>query len=56
VHHGSFDAFQQIHTALLRWVEANNYRIVGPYREIYIQGGNNSNDATAEIQYPVEKG
>lgn len=56
VHHGSFDAFQQIHAVLLQWVEANDYRIVGPYREIYIQGGDNSNDATAEIQYPVEKG
>jgi DNA-binding transcriptional MerR regulator len=56
VHHGNFDDFPQAHTALLKWIEANDYRIVGPYREIYIQGGNNSTDSTTEIQYPVEKG
>lgn len=56
VHHGNFDDFPQAHTALHKWIEANDYRIIGPYREIYIHGGNNSTDATTEIQYPVEKG
>ena len=57
VHHGDFDDFTQGHTALLKWVEANGYRIVGPYREIYIShdADDMSNTAT-EIQYPVEKG
>lgn len=57
VHHGDFDNFTQGHTALLKWVEANGYRIVGPYREIYISHDhNNMNDSATEIQYPVEKG
>ena len=57
VHHGDFEDFTQGHTALVKWIEANNYRIVGAYREIYIahDDADLSNSAT-EIQYPVEKG
>lgn len=57
VHHGNFEDFTQGHTVLLKWIEANGYRIVGPYREIYLQHDSSdmSNTAT-EIQYPVEKG
>lgn len=56
VHHGDFDDFTQGHTALLKWIEANGYRIVGPYREVYIKHHhNNLTDTTTEIQFPVEK-
>jgi DNA-binding transcriptional MerR regulator len=55
VHHGEFEDFTQGHTALLQWVEANGYRIVGPYREIYISHQPNMADSATEIQYPVEK-
>jgi DNA-binding transcriptional MerR regulator/effector-binding domain-containing protein len=56
VHHGAFEDFLQGHTALLKWVEDNGYRISGPYREIYINhDSNNMNQSTTEIQYPVEK-
>jgi len=56
VHHGAFENFTQLHTALHQWVEANQYQIVGPYREIYINHDpqDMSNSAT-EIQYPVAK-
>jgi len=38
------------------WIDANGYRIVGPYREIYIKHDNAStSDSTTEIQFPVEK-
>ena len=56
VHHGEFENFRQIHLALLKWIEANDYQIVGPYREIYINHDpGNMNEAATEIQYPVEK-
>jgi DNA-binding transcriptional MerR regulator len=56
VHHGAFENFVQLHATLLEWVEANGYRIVGPYREIYIQHQQDDmTDSTTEVQYPVEK-
>jgi effector-binding domain-containing protein len=56
VHHGSFEEFTQGHAALLEWIDANGYRIVGPYREIYIKHEkNNLSDTITEIQFPVEK-
>lgn len=55
VHHGDFEDFTQGHTALLKWIEANGYQIVGPYREIYIKEDPNTGESTTEIQYPVEK-
>jgi DNA-binding transcriptional MerR regulator len=56
VHHGDFKEFTQGHAALLEWIDANGYRIVGPYREIYIKHEkDNLADTITEIQFPVEK-
>jgi len=56
VHHGAFENFKQEHLALLTWIEANGYRIAGPYREIYINHNRaNMAESATEIQYPVEK-
>ena len=56
VHHGDFADFTQGHAALLEWVDANDYRIVGPYRELYLKHDKSDlSDSTTEIQYPVEK-
>ena len=56
VHHGDFEDFTQGHAALLEWIDANGYRIVGPYREIYIRHEKDKlSDSTTEIQFPVEK-
>jgi DNA-binding transcriptional MerR regulator len=54
VHHGDFENFTQGHTALLTWIESSGYRMIGPYREIYIQHDPTGESAT-EIQYPVEQ-
>jgi DNA-binding transcriptional MerR regulator len=56
VHHGEFESFTQLHGALLSWIEANGYRIAGPFCEIYIahDQGDKAGSAT-EIQYPVER-
>jgi DNA-binding transcriptional MerR regulator len=56
VHQGNFEEFTQGHAALLEWIDANEYKIVGPYREIYIKcEKGNLADTTTEIQFPVEK-
>jgi len=56
VHQGDFEDFTQGHAALLEWIDANGYKLVGPYREIYIKHDKvNLSDSTTEIQYPVEK-
>jgi DNA-binding transcriptional MerR regulator len=56
VHHGEFEDFTQGHAALLEWIDANGYRIAGPYREIYIRHEKSDlSDSTTEIQFPVEK-
>jgi DNA-binding transcriptional MerR regulator len=53
VHHGVFEEFTQLHPALLRWIDANGYRVAGPSREIYIQ--HDAGNSVTEVQYPVEK-
>jgi effector-binding domain-containing protein len=56
VHQGNFEDFTQGHAALLEWIDANGYKIVGPYREIYITHDKGKrSDSTTEIQFPVEK-
>ncbi|HKZ68695.1 MAG TPA: MerR family transcriptional regulator [Anaerolineales bacterium] len=56
VHQGNFDNFTQGHLALLKWIEANGYRVVGPFREIYHKHDHkNLNDTITEVQMPVEK-
>jgi effector-binding domain-containing protein len=56
VHQGNFEDFQQGHAAILEWIDANGYQIVGPYREIYIKHDRNAlSDSTTEVQFQVEK-
>ena len=60
IHHGSNDALIQAFNALLKWIEGNNYQILGANREIYWQPKiTDSNfveatdNLTIEIQFPV---
>ena len=56
VHHGDFSNFTQTHVALLKWIETNDYRVSGPFREIYLKHDPDDwSDSTTEVQYPVEK-
>jgi DNA-binding transcriptional MerR regulator len=59
VHHGSYDTIGEAHEAILMWIEANGYRIVGPDRELnlYHTMPIRLDDPSyiTEIQYPVEK-
>jgi DNA-binding transcriptional MerR regulator len=60
VHHGPFQTLSQAYTALLKWIEANGYRVSGPCREVYLtpaQNGRQDDPQTVtEILFPVEKG
>jgi len=56
VHHGDFEDFTQLHTAILQWTEANGYEPVGGYREIYIMHNpDDYSDSTTEVQFPVKR-
>jgi DNA-binding transcriptional MerR regulator/predicted transcriptional regulator YdeE len=59
VHHGSYHTIGEAHEAILKWIDANGYRIVGPDREmnLYHTMPIRLDDPSyvTEIQYPVEK-
>lgn len=59
VHHGSYNTIGQAHEAVLKWIEANGYHVVGPDREINLYNKTpirlDDPSYVTEIQYPVEK-
>ncbi|MCE1247700.1 MAG: MerR family transcriptional regulator [Firmicutes bacterium] len=59
IHHGTYDTLIKSYDILMKWIEQNEYQIVGPVRESYIQlvgfGASTEKDCITEIQFPVEK-
>ena len=59
VHHGSYNTIGEAHEAILTWIEANEYQIAGPDREINLYHTMpirlDDPSYVTEIQYPVEK-
>jgi effector-binding domain-containing protein len=59
IHQGAYEGFSQAYTAIMGWINANGYRVAGPYREIYLRGpgpqATDPNTYVTEIQVPVEK-
>jgi effector-binding domain-containing protein len=59
IHQGSYENFSHAYTAIMGWINANGYRVAGPYREIYLRGPGpqavNPDTYVTEIQVPVEK-
>jgi DNA-binding transcriptional MerR regulator len=59
VHHGSYNTIGEAHEAILTWIEANGYRIVGPDRELNLYHTMpirlDDPSYVTELQYPVEK-
>jgi effector-binding domain-containing protein len=53
----SYDTSNQAYAALISWIEANGYKIIGSKREVYIIGGNEQNNESyvTEIQFPVTR-
>lgn len=58
-HSGPIEKLQDTYNTILKWVEENGYRIVGPTREIYHKGigeaGVGPQECLIEIQFPVRK-
>lgn len=59
VHYGSYNTIGAAHKAILGWVEANGYRIVGPDREVYLYNNMpirlDDPSYVTELQYPVQR-
>jgi effector-binding domain-containing protein len=57
VYKGPFEHIGDAYNALMRWIEANNYHMVGPTREIYMTDPAKSapKDYVTEVQAPVTK-
>ena len=59
VHKGPFITIGEANTAILKWIEANDYRIIGPTREVYLRpavnGSQTDPETVTEIQFPIEK-
>ncbi len=59
VHHGAYATINDAYQAVLKWIEANGYRIAGPSREVYLHNTMpiRQDDASyvTEVQFPVEK-
>lgn len=56
VRRGPWDDFTPAYQALMQWIQTNTYQIVGPNREIYVQGpetGVPPEEYIVEIQFPV---
>jgi predicted transcriptional regulator YdeE len=57
-HRGGYDGLPEAYNALMTWTEANGYQIVGPNRNVYLQGPDPSLDPASyvtEVQFPVER-
>jgi effector-binding domain-containing protein len=67
IHAGPFVTIGEAYEAVMKWIDANGYRMVGPSREVYVRpsapieaGGALASSQTdpqtvTEIQFPVEK-
>ena len=60
VHQGPYDGLNGAYGALMSWIGANGYRIVGANREIYLHNWADHHvgpeDFVTEVQFPVAKG
>jgi effector-binding domain-containing protein len=57
IHHGSYQNLTSAYTVLLNWIDQTGAQIIGPNREVYIQGGPEQDDESyvTEIQFPIAR-
>jgi effector-binding domain-containing protein len=59
MHHGAYNRLDEAYRNLLRWVEENQYKLAGPFREVYHYCSQpvrqDDESYVTEIQIPVEK-
>lgn len=57
VHRGSYETLKLAYSAIMKWIEDSNYKIIGPEREVYLEGPwstENPDEYITEIQFPIE--
>ncbi len=67
LHHGPFNTIGEAYEAVVKWIDANGYRIYGPAREVVLQApaanpgagrviaDQSDPEGITEVQVPVEK-
>ena len=58
VHQGGYETLTEAYKTLMAWIEANEYRVTGPTRDVYLQGpepGLSADSCVTEVQFPVSK-
>ncbi len=59
IHHGTYERIHEAHEAVMTWIDAHNYRIAGPDREINLHNQTpirlDDPHYITEIQYPIKK-
>lgn len=57
IHTGAYSGLSGAYAALMEWIAAGGYRIVGPEREVYLRGPDDDGDAACvtEVQLPVAR-
>lgn len=59
IHNGSYNRLSESYDAVLRWIEANGYKIAAPIRELYVKTSQpvrqDDESYVTEIQVPVDK-
>ncbi len=51
IHRGPYEAIGDAYAALMNWIEANGYRIIGPNREVYLRCPDNDYEDSELIGY-----
>lgn len=57
MHHGPYESIEPTYDKLMDWIEAQGYRISGPYVEIYYSDPDETppEEYLTEVRFPVEK-
>lgn len=52
----SADEVDEVYAGVIAWIEAHNYCVIGPYREIFhaFSEGQNASEPVVEIQFPIK--
>ncbi len=59
IHNGAYNRLSEAYDGIMRWIEANGYKIAGPVRELYLKSSQpvrqDDESYVTEIQVPIEK-
>ena len=58
VHQGSYERLSVAYNTLMAWIETNDHRIIGPNRDVYLQGPGSEQDPAdyvTVVQFPVQR-